>query len=373
MAKALRVLMLLSDGYGAVGGIQKFNRDFLQALDSCALVERVHATPRFIPRPIEEAIPESVVYDRRAAAGKAAFMLRLTAHACRMRRVDLVVCGHLRLLPAAWLLARLRRARLALIIHGLEAWKPTSHKYLMMVLAKTVDTFIAVSHFSAERFSRWSKVPMDRGFILPNCVDLSHFEPGQRNLMLVERYGLQSSKVILTVGRLITQERYKGFDEVIEIMPQLAKRFPNLKYMIVGDGPDRPRLEAKVGAAGVSGSVVFTGYIPESEKAAHYNLADAYVMPSLGEGFGIVLIEAAACGVPVVGSVADGSREALLDGRLGCLVDPRNQQELLQAITAVLANGSSRRRIDAIETFSTQNYRARVTDWCRAQVTPAAA
>src|SRR4029077_4968037 len=155
--------------------------------------------------PIEEAIPESVVYDRRAAAGKAAFMFRLAAHAWRMGRVDLVVCGHLRLLPAAWLLARLRRARLALIIHGLEAWEPTSHKYLMRSLTKTVYTFMAVSHFSAERFTRWSKIPVDRAFILPNCVDLDHFQPGQRNLILVERYGLQSSKVILTVGRLIGQ------------------------------------------------------------------------------------------------------------------------------------------------------------------------
>jgi glycosyltransferase involved in cell wall biosynthesis len=191
--------------------------------------------------------------------------------------------------------------------------------------------------------------------------------------MLVERYGLQSSKVISTVGRLISQERYKGFDEIIEIMPQLVKRFSNIKYLIVGDGPDRPRLEAKVGALGVADSVVFAGYIPESEKVAHYNLADVYVMPSRGEGFGIVLIEAAACGVPVVGSLADGSREALLDGRLGCLVDPTNQRELVQAITAVLENGSSRGRIDAIETFGTQSYRSRVTDWCRAQLIPAAA
>jgi glycosyltransferase involved in cell wall biosynthesis len=125
---------------------------------------------------------------------------------------------------------------------------------------------------------------------------------------------LQSSKVILTVGRLIGQERYKGFDEVIEIMPQLVKRFPNLKYLIVGDGPDRPRLEAKAVALGVSDNVVFSGYVAESEKVAHYNLADVYVMPSFGEGFGIVLIEAAACGVPVVGSWADGSCKALLDG-----------------------------------------------------------
>ena len=75
---------------------------------------------------------------------------------------------------------------------------------------------------------------------------------------------------------------------------------------------------------GLSDRVIFTGYIPESEKIAHYNLADVYVMPSTGEGFGIVLLEAVACGVPVVGSRVDGSREALLDGQLGRLVDPGN-------------------------------------------------
>ena len=181
---------------------------------------------------------------------------------------------------------------------------------------------------------------MDRAFILPNCVDLERFQPQDRNSTLVERYGLQSSKVILTVGRLAAAERYKGFDQVIELMPQLLKRFPTLKYLIVGDGDDRARLEAKAGALGVSDRVVFTGHIPETEKVAHYNLADVYVMPSTGEGFGIVLIEAAACGVPVVGSRVDGSREALLDGRLGRLVDPAQADELLDAVSAVLAKDS---------------------------------
>ena len=165
---------------------------------------------------------------------------------------------------------------------------------------------------------------------------------------LVERYGLQSNKVIMTVGRLASEERYKGFDQVIELMPQLIKRFPNLKYLIVGEGSDRGRLEAKVEALGLSDRVIFTGYISESEKVAHYNLADVYVMPSTGEGFGIVLLEAVACGVPVVGSRVDGSREALLDGRLGRLVDPTNKIELESAVTAALEKGSERNRNVAI-------------------------
>jgi glycosyltransferase involved in cell wall biosynthesis len=367
MTRALRVLMLLTDGFGGVGGIAKFNRDFLQALDGCASVERVHAQPRLIPVPIEEVIPEAVIYDRRAAAGKTAFVRRLATHALGDGRVDLLICGHLYLLPAAWLLARMRGARLALIIHGIEAWAP-SRKVLANRLARSVDAFIAVSSYSAERFTRWSRVPMDRAFILPNCVDLSQFQPRDRDLMLMERYGLQSSKVIMTMGRLASQERYKGFDEVIEIMPELLKRFPTLKYLIVGDGPDRARLEAKVRASRLSNKIIFTGYIPESEKVAHYNLADAYVMPSMGEGFGIVLIEAAACGVPVVGSRADGSREALLDGRLGRLVDPRNPKELLQATVHTLEHTPSHKRPDAIDVFSSQKFKARVADWCRAQL-----
>ena len=208
---------------------------------------------------------------------------------------------------------------------------------------------------------------MDQAYILPNCVDLERFKPLHRDVSLVERYGLQSNKVILTVGRLASDERYKGFDQVIELMPQLINRFPNLKYLIVGDGSDRRRLEEKVEALGLSDRVIFTGYVPKSEQVAHYNLADVYVMPSTGEGFGIVLLEAVACGVPVVGSRVDGSREALLDGQLGRLVDPGNPLALLDALTSALEEARPPERIAMVNTFNVQTFRARVTAWCRAQ------
>jgi glycosyltransferase involved in cell wall biosynthesis len=171
----------------------------------------------------------------------------------------------------------------------------------------------------------------------------------------------------MTVGRLAGQERYKGFDEVIEAMPELLRRFPSLKYIIVGDGDDRKRLEGKARSLGLCNQVIFTGRIPENQKALHYNLADAYVMPSCGEGFGIVLIEAAACGVPVIGSRADGSREALLEGRLGALVDPRAPSELISAVSAVLANGRLHKRNEAIAEFDVAHFRARVAQWLEQQ------
>jgi phosphatidylinositol alpha-1,6-mannosyltransferase len=366
MSNDLQVLMLLTDGFGGIGGIAKFNRDFLQALDASASVGRIQALPRLIPLPIEEAIPEAVIYDRRAARGRFAFLCRLARISWRSERIDLVICGHLHLIPVAWLVARLRSARLALIIHGTEAWTP-SRKLLANWLVRRLDAVIAVSRYSAEQFTRWSKVPIERVFVLPNSVDLNTFQPRPRDPVLLKRYGLEGHKVILTVGRLASRERQKGFDQLIELMPRLLRLFPEIKYLIVGDGDDRSRLEAKARRYGVASHIIFAGQIPESEKIAHYNIADAYVMPSVGEGFGIVLIEAAACGVPVIGSCADGSREALRNGILGQLIDPRNPGELIEAVSDILKNPPIRARPDGIDIFSIENFRGRVRNWCETQ------
>ena len=372
MRRSVRVQMLLTDAFGSLGGISQFNRDFLAALNACSSVERVHALPRLISEPIEEVIPEAIIFNRKAARGRAAFARELLRHSLRAERADLVICGHLNLLPLAWLAARHQQARLALIVHGYEAFGPSRHP-LTNLSVDRINAFIAVSRYSADRFVQWSNIARERGFILPNCVDVNRFTPGERDRRLVDRYGLHSSKVMLTVGRMAAGERYKGFDEVIDVLPQLLQRFPDLKYLIVGDGSDRGRLETKTRVRGLLDCVIFAGRIPESEKVAHYNLADVFVMPSYGEGFGIALIEAAACGTPIVGSSADGSRDALLDGRLGRMVDPKRPDELIEAITAALGGARRRARNDLVETFDVGRFRARVSHWMNEQTALAAA
>jgi glycosyltransferase involved in cell wall biosynthesis len=250
---------------------------------------------------------------------------------------------------------------LALIIHGIEAWKPRS--WLFRFMLRSIDSTVAVSRYSAVRFSAWSKVSQDQFFILPNCVDVNSFAPEPRNIGLAERYDVQDNKIILTVGRIASQERYKGFDEVIEAMPELLRRFPTLKYMIVGDGDDCGRLQSKAQSLGIIDRVVFTGRILEHEKVSHFSLASAYVMPSYGEGFGIVLLEAVACGVPTIGSKVDGSREALLEGRLGRLVDPKVPEELIEAVTEALTNAARGERNDAVTIFDVTNFRIKVAEW----------
>jgi glycosyltransferase involved in cell wall biosynthesis len=131
----------------------------------------------------------------------------------------------------------------------------------------------------------------------------------------------------------------------------------DIAYVIAGGGNDVPRLQRKAVQLGVADRVVFTGLLPEHEKADLYNLADVYVMPSRGEGFGFVLLEAMACGVPVIASRLDGGREAVRGGTLGQLVDPSNPAEIRAAIADAI--GAGKRIPEGLDYFSFANFEQR--------------
>jgi phosphatidyl-myo-inositol dimannoside synthase len=188
-----------------------------------------------------------------------------------------------------------------------------------------------------DRMNAWAQLPLSRYTVIPNTIHLERFGLAPRRQDLVERYKLQGRKVIMTLARLAGFERYKGIDEILEVLPALLQSEPTLTYVIVGDGDDQDRLQAKAFSLGVADRVVFTGFVQEAQKADYLRLADVFALPGKGEGFGIVYLEAMACGVPVVGSELDGSREALLDGELGELADPTNPQSVQTCIMRALA------------------------------------
>jgi glycosyltransferase involved in cell wall biosynthesis len=163
---------------------------------------------------------------------------------------------------------------------------------------------------------------------------------------------------MMLLARLSRFERYKGVDEILELMPDLLMREPDLVFLVAGDGDDRSRLEQKANTLGISDRVVFAGYVLESEKVAHFRLVDAFVMPGRGEGFGFVFLEAMACGVPVVASTLDGSREAVRFGKLGQMVDPDDRMALIQAIIHTL---NAEKEIPAgLDYFSFANFQSRL-------------
>lgn len=345
----MKIFALVSDGFGGRGGIAKFNRDLLSALCAMSQVERVVALARLMPDEPGE-LPAKLDYVTGAVGSKLRYAIAVLRAARRIPRRCVIICGHINLLPFAFLARAISRRRssevsdsggqprsrpVVLIVHGIDAWQPT-RRQLANRLAARIDALVSVSDFTRQRFLAWARPSNAQTFLLPNCVDLSRFTPGPKNPALLERYGLRDRTVLLTVGRLSASERSKGVDEVLEVLPELAQEVPELAYLIVGEGCDRPRLEQKARRLGVGARVKFTGWLNDSELVEHYRLADAFVMPGRGEGFGIVYLEALACGVPVVASTADASAEVVHGCDMAVVADPGEGASVRAAIRTAL-------------------------------------
>jgi glycosyltransferase involved in cell wall biosynthesis len=353
---AVRILMLATDAHGGFGGISQYNRDILTALSECEGVAEVVVLPRIVID-TDFSAPAKVHYDLRGARGSINFIMRSMVQALIRGPFDVVYCAHINLLPIASLIGRLCRVPVVLTIYGIDAWNgPVGWRARLNI--SHADLVISISQITLDRFRRWFGDETVRTAILPNAIRLEEYGTGEKNAKLSERLGLSGKRILMTLGRMSAQERYKGFDQIIEVLPKLRLDHPDIVYLAVGDGDDRPRLQAKAREYGVSEAVVFTGRIPECNKAEYYRLADAYVMPSSGEGFGFVVIEALACGIPVVASMADGTREAVRGGELGVLVDPADPRSLEEGIQKALKQ--TKRQLPGIEYFSHEKFAKRL-------------
>ncbi|MES2597881.1 MAG: glycosyltransferase family 4 protein [Verrucomicrobiota bacterium] len=215
--------------------------------------------------------------------------------------------------------------------HGIEVWGHLSGHFGRVL--RSVDGILPVSAFTRDVIHREGQVPMNRMPVVPDTFREESFSPGPKAAYLLERHGLKPDQpVLFTVGRLSATERYKGQDQMLQALPKLVKELPSLRYIIGGRGDDEPRLRQMVAELALEKHVTFTGFIPGEELADHYRLADLYVMPSTGEGFGIVYLESLACGRPCVVGDQDASPEAIDHGRLGFVVPPRDPDKIAQAI-----------------------------------------
>lgn len=175
--------------------------------------------------------------------------------------------------------------------------------------------------------------------VVPNGVDPRQYYPADASALRA-RLGLTNKKVLLTVGRLVER---KGIDTVLEALPALVRSVPDVAYVIVGEGPDRARVEALAAAAGVQKHVHFVGRAPAGEMLDYYNLCDVFVMPARTdvrdvEGFGLVFLEASACGKPVVGARAGGVIDAVIEGQTGMLVPPSDPAALGAVLEQLLSD-----------------------------------
>lgn len=355
-----RVLALVSDAYGGYGGIAQFNRDFLAALSACPQTEDILVIPRTgsaaagqMPTKVRQLAPPR---------GRVGYAVRTLQKVRNGSEYDLIFCGHLHLAGLAQLAARRARVPCWVHLHGIEAWEePRGH---LRRAVESADLVTAVSRYTRQRVLAWANVRPDRIKILPNTFRADVFSEqatmGEGNRIL-ERHGLQGRDVILTVSRIDVTDHYKGHDKVIRAMNEVRIRHPDAVYVIVGRGDNREALQRLAAEERVMDSVRFLGPLADEELRALYRAGRLFAMPSTREGFGIVFLEAAASGLPIIAGNRDGSVDALADGELGTLIDPGDTKGLVAAICEVLDRPRKSAVPEALARFASINFNAQVT------------
>lgn len=342
-----KILYILS-GLDEMGGISKYNRDFLDVL-------------------IKQGYLVKIV--SKGNNGKLFFALRTLWQAIFFNP-DLIICSHVNFSPLCYLASFLGK-RYIVLSYGIDVWSITS-KIKRRALKKAA-LVTAISNFTKEKIIDQIPQIKDRIPLVPNAIDGLSFYPKPKSGYLINRHNLtKEDKIILTVTRLDKRERYKGYYEVVNALPHILTKIPQAKYLLVGGGNDLANIQKHIREKKLEDSVIFAGYVSDNELIDYYNLSDVFVMPSKGEGFGFVFLEALACGKPVIAGNKDGSRDALLDGQLGILVNPDNIAGIARAIIRVLKKEMPAKLLDrhylrkrVLEVYGFDKFRQRVKELIR--------
>jgi len=291
-------------------------------------------------------------------------LLRWTRRAselARQQEVGFAWCGNIKpaLYPARWLRVR-SGIPTGLFVYGMDllllreqtrrsAFKRRAARSLL----RDVAVVAAISHWTAALCGSVLEeigLPPSAGLIqvVPLGTDPVIFHPGIDTAAIRQRHHLPAGRWLLTVARLTA---HKGIDTGIRVLAMLAGEFPELRYAVVGSGADRAELEALAARLGVGDRFRILSGIPDRELPAFYNLAEVYLGLSRQseravEGFGISLVEAAACGVPVVAGRTGGIPDAVREGESACLVDPDDPEVIASTVRALLQDPAERHRLN---------------------------
>jgi phosphatidyl-myo-inositol dimannoside synthase len=270
----------------------------------------------------------------------------------------------------AWLPAPLRAPYLV-ALYGIEVWRRLSGSRSRALRRATVRLATSSYTVAGALAANRDFGPVD---VLPLCLE-ERPPAGEVDGALLDRAGRD---YLLIVGRMAATERYKGHDQLLHAMTRMpamldgARTRPRVdgelppRLIIAGDGDDRPRLEALAATLGLGGQVLFTGFVSEATLAELYDRAAVFVMPSRGEGFGLVYLEAMRAGRPCVAARASAAAEIVADGETGLLVDPLDPDAIAGALSRLLAapelaramGEAGRRRLERL--FTPRRFRERL-------------
>jgi glycosyltransferase involved in cell wall biosynthesis len=240
---------------------------------------------------------------------------------------------HAHYLPSGFvgfLITKLTGQKLIVTAHGSDIYmipeRGLFQKRYIRALSNA-SVIITVSHANKERLLKLG-LPRDKIIVIPNGIDLALFDTTVSTLK-----GHEDEVHIMWVGRMV---EVKGLEYLIHAMRIVVTRYPQSKLILIGTGPLKAKLERLVGDLSLDKNITFTGSVNHSDVPLYLKEADIFVLPSLSEGFPVVILEAMAAGKPVVASNVRGIPDAVTDGVTGFLVEPENYEQLAEKIVYLI-------------------------------------
>jgi phosphatidylinositol alpha-1,6-mannosyltransferase len=268
-----------------------------------------------------------------AFSGKRGAFVRQVVRLVLTRRIDLLLIGHVNYAPLGLLMRLLRPSlRYGVMVHGVDVWARLPR--IKRQALRKADFVSSVSDYTKQQVVSVNQVDARRVYVLPNALE---WRECGRETAIAFQTSTPATR-LLTVCRLSVDERYKGVDTVIEALPSVIRAVPDVQYFVIGSGTDLDRHKRLAEKLSVSDRVHFLGSVDVETLQAHYGACDIFVMPSAGEGFGIVFLEAMRYSKPVVAADSGAVPEVVEDGITGALIQYGNREQLAEAIIRLSLN-----------------------------------
>ncbi|MCL4524204.1 MAG: glycosyltransferase family 4 protein [Acidobacteria bacterium] len=339
-----RIFLVGTEFFREQGGIQFVNRELLRVL-----AEFARETPTDVEvfslndppggLPAEYELPAGFQW-RGFARRKVGMVLKLEQRLWRAQP-HLVLFTHVHLAALAGL-ARLaaRRARIGVLGHGVEVWKKLGVQIAYGL--RLADAVVAPSEFTRAKMVEVNGVAPEHMTVIAHGLSAEWVNTFQRSAR-----PKSTGCTLLSVTRLVRADTQKGVHVVLRAMPEILRRCPEARYVIVGDGNDRAALEQLAAKLGIAGRVEFRGELSNEGLCRAYQEADVFVLPSQQEGFGLVFLEAMYSGLPVVAARSGSAPNVVEDGVTGILVAPEDEKQIVSAVSGLLLMPEERRRMGA--------------------------
>lgn len=338
----MHIVLLLTDLFDSTGGIQTYNRCLVKSLNEILQIQNYKVTILVLNDKGNNSLRKNYITSPNITykpfnGNKLGFVI---SSLLISKNADVIFFGHVNFSFLANLIPGLSKEKKAyLAVYGIDAWKKLS--FLHKLGISKINKILSISRFTQQEMERFNDVPSNKFYILPPSLD-PVYACNDQNLYTREDLNLPKGKIILTVSRLNPLESYKNIDMVINAMPMILKEVSDAFYIIVGEGEDCCRLKKLAKDIEVSDKVIFVGHVSDKFLSSYYNCCDVFVLPSGGEGFGIVFLEAMYHSKSCIGAYASAIPEVISDGKTGFLVKPNDIKNLADAIIKLLKDDNLR-------------------------------